>query len=554
MIKTRLLFIFFVALFAAILVKLFYLQFYHPYSLSPNEYLKTHTLDAERGKIYDRNNQPLAVNTLKYRLYGEPKKIEDKNITVKALNSVLNIGEATLEGMLDPNKEYVAIQSRMDENKKNDIEKLKLRGLGFEDEYDRYYPEASLSAHIIGFVGKDKDGASVGYSGVEGFYDRDLAGLPGIVKTERDLLNKPILMGVQERIDSENGRDLTLTIDKSVQEIVKKKLVAGVEKYKVKDGCVIVANPNTMEILALSCLPDFDPNTYYTYSQDTFKNAAITDTYEPGSTFKPLVMAAAIEERAVKPDDIYDESGAIIRSGYTIRTWNDKYEGKISMTRILERSSNVGMVYVGEQLGNDKLYDYVRRLGFGNVTNIDLEGESTGTVKTQKQWYPIDYATVTFGQGIATTPLQVITAFSTLINGGNLMRPYVVGKTNDGVEDKVREPRVVRKVFSQKTSEIMKKMLYSTVEHGEFKWAKPEGYTFGGKTGTAQIAIGGRYDASKTIASFIGFAPVENPRFIALVILHEPGSSQWGSETAAPLFFEIAKDLLVYYNISPDSK
>jgi cell division protein FtsI/penicillin-binding protein 2 len=428
-----------------------------------------------------------------------------------------------------------------------------IKGLGFDEEYQRYYPEASLAAHLVGFVGKDKDGGDVGYFGVEGYYDKDLKGLSGLVKTERDVFGRPILIGTQEKLSSENGRDVLLTVDKPVQEIVKSKLKAGVEKYGAKDGCVIVANPKTMEILALSCLPDFDADKYYNFSQDHFKNPAISNVYEPGSTFKPLIVASAIEQKAIKPDDQYNETGPVQVGEYSIKTWNNQYGGRSTITNILERSSNVGMVYIGQKMGNDKVYQAIDRLGFGKATNIDLQGEVASYLKDREDWYPIDYATVTFGQGIAVTPIQMITAFSAVINGGILMQPYVTYATIDNGKETYRKPQPIRRVFSQRTSNIMKQMLYSTVEHGEFKWAKPEGYKIGGKTGTAQIAIGGGYHESKTVASFIGFAPVDDPQFIAIVILTEPTTSQWGSETAAPLFFDIAKELLVYYNIPPDS-
>jgi cell division protein FtsI/penicillin-binding protein 2 len=553
MIKTRLLLLFFLTLFVVVTVKLFYIQILNPFNYSSNDYLKTNRLSAERGKIYDRNHQPLVVNQISYRLFAEPKQIQDKEETIHKIDDVLKIGEATLSARLDMTKTWVSLAPLITAEDKQALEKKGITGIGFDDLYQRYYPEASLAAQLIGFVGKNKDGEDTGYFGIEGYYDQDLVGLPGFIKSERDLLGRPILFGTQEKTDSENGRDLVLTVDKTVQQIVKKKLKEGMDRYQAKDGCVIVANPNTGEILALSCLPDFDPDKYYNFTEQEYKNAAISSTYEPGSTFKPLVMAAGLEEKVIKPDDFFNEDGPVAVGEYKIHTWNDKYEGKISMTRILERSSNVGMVYIGNKLGNDKLYEYVQKLGFGNLTNVDLQGEVDGVVKDRSQWYPIDYATVTFGQGIAVTPIQMIRAFSSLINGGKLMRPYVIYKTYDGGEEKVREPHVQRQIFSERTSEIMKKMLYSTVENGEFKWAKPKGYKFGGKTGTAQIAVNGKYDPSKTIASFMGFAPVDKPQFIALVILHEPGSSQWGSETAAPLFFDIAKDLLVYYNIPPDN-
>lgn len=551
MTKQRFLFIVFFLSYLAIISKLFYLQIINPSSIKI-DYLKTSRITPERGRIYDRNGELMVVNKSSYLFFAEPKKIVNLGEFVKKVDSVLYIGEASLEAKIDKNKNWVAIKNEIEPDQKQKLQKLKLKGLGFEDRFLRYYPESSLSAHLIGFVGKNSEGEDVGYFGVEGFYNKELVGLPGIIKSDRDILGKPILIGTQQRLDPENGRDLYLTIDKPVQEIAKTKLQKGLEKYRAKEGCIIIANPKTLEILALSCLPDFDVSQYYLFTEEFFKNPAISNLYEPGSTFKPLIMAAALEEKSLNPDDFYDEKGSIKIGEYTIKTWNDKYEGKISMTRILEKSSNVGMVYISEKLGQKKMYSYLKKYGLNQDTGIDLQGEATGYLKEENDWYPIDFATTSFGQGIAITPIQMIRAFASLVNGGNLLKPYVVKKITSGKEEKNISAKLIRQVISPKTSEIIKKMLLSTVENGEISWAKPKGYQVGGKTGTAQIPIKGHYDPTKTVASFVGFAPVNDPKFIALVILREPQSSPWGSETAAPLFFEVAKELLVYYNIAPE--
>ena len=272
---------------------------------------------------------------------------------------------------------------------------------------------------------------------------------------------------------------------------------------------------------------------------------------EPGSIFKPLIVAAALEEKVIKPNDTFDEEGPIKIGGYFIRTWDDKYHGETTMTRILETSSNVGMVHIGEKLGNDKVKEYINEYGFGKTTNIDIQGEVPSHIK--QSWYPIDYATATFGQGIAVTQIQMIAAFSSIINGGWLMQPHVVKTlTSENGDTQDIAPKKLKRILSDKTSTQIKEMLRATVRHGEAHWDIPKGYEMGGKTGTAQIALQGSYDESKTYASYIGFAPVNKPVFIMLVTLNQPETSQWASETAAPLFFDIAKDLLVEYNIAPD--
>ncbi len=548
--KIKLIFLFFIAFYIAIVVRLFFLQvIYSPVNKSP--YLKTNKLVPVRGRIYDQKNQSLVLNQNSYQMYVEPKKIEDKDRLLHQLSESLEIEEASISAKLDMSKYWVAIASGLTQEQKDKIDKLNLKEVGFDYQTKRYYPEASLSAHILGFLGKDSQGEDVGHLGVEGFYDRDLRGLPGFLETERDILGRPILIGVQQRVEAEDGRDLILTIDKNVQEISKKRLLEGMEKYKAKKGCVITADPKTMAILSLVCLPDYDLEKYYLFNENFYKNQAIADLYEPGSVFKPLIVASALEEKKIKANDTYDETGQVAVGEYKIKTWNDKYEGKISMTRILEKSSNVGMVYIGEKLGDKKIYSYLEKFGFGKNTGIDLEGEASGYLKPANGWYPIDYATVTFGQGIAITPIQMTRAFASLINGGYLMKPYVVQKIISKSKTTEMKPKIEKRIFSQTTSDIIKKMLVSTVENAEAKWDRPKGFSIGGKTGTAQVPIKGIYDASKTIASFIGFVPAENPKFLTFVVLYEPQSSIWGSETAAPLFFKIAKDLIVYYNISP---
>ncbi len=551
MIRVKLLLYFFLFCFVAIFVRLFIIQVLEP-SVYAKDYLQARKLLPERGKIFDRNLEPLAVNQTKFRLFVEPQNIEDREEVIRNIDRVLKIGEATLEARIDPSKVWVAIKGGLEKDVRDEILAMEMKGVGFENEPTRFYPEASLSAHILGFVGKNQDGESTGYFGIEGYYEKELIGLPGFLKSERDVFNRPIFVGVQDKVDAENGRDLVLTIDKSIQNIVKTKLKEAVEKFDAAQACATVANPHTMEILAMSCLPDFDPERYYEASPEAYINTIISETYEPGSTFKPLIVAAAINEKKIKPRDTFNEAGPLEISGYTIQNWNKKYIGTMSMTNILERSSNIGMVYIGGKLGNEDLYRYLDKYGFMKPTGIDLQGEVGGLIKPQNAFYPIDYATATFGQGIAITQLQLLTAFSSLINGGYLMEPYIVKEIRQGDKVRTREPVQKEQIIDEYTSEVMKKMLQSSVDHAEMKFTFPKEYKLGGKTGTAQVAVQGQYDASKTIASFIGFAPVENPQFVSLVVIREPKTSIWGSETAAPVFFEIAKELFVYYNIVPE--
>jgi cell division protein FtsI/penicillin-binding protein 2 len=554
MLRLHIVFYGFVAILSLIVVRLFYVQAIAPDQYATNDYLRTVRINPLRGSITDRHGEPLVINETRYELFAEPeniKKKHDLDDVIEDLDRILKTGEATLEAKFKTDKLWIAVDRDISFKEKDRIEKLDIFGLGFNETTRRYYPEASLAAQLVGFVGKDEDGDGVGYFGVEGYYNKDLEGLPGILKTERDVLGRPIVVGTQDKLRGEDGRELVLTIDKNTQRIAKEKLKDALKTYEAESGCVTVANPRTMEILAMTCLPDFDPAQYYEFSEKEFRNPIVTDVFEPGSIFKPLIVGAGLEEGVIKPTTTFNEKGPIKIGGYYIRTWNDKYSGKIDISHILQTSSNVGMVYIGRRLGNEKIRKYLDLYGLGQLTNIDVQGEVPSSLRSK--WYPIDYATATFGQGVAVTQIQMITAFSALINDGWLMRPYVVKKmiSESGTSNEIK-PKKIRRILSEKTSAQVRKMLYETVLHGEAKWKIPKGYKLGGKTGTAQIAVEGSYDASKTNASYIGFAPVSDPKLIVLVTLHEPQASPWASETAAPLFFDIANDLIVEYNISPN--
>ncbi len=550
--KISFLFLFFVIFFIAIIAKLFFIQILASDRYNKQNYLRTQKIMPVRGQIFDRHRQPLVLNQTTYLLYAEPKKITNKDMLIDQLDSILHLGVATISAKIKNEKLWVPIKGNIDKKTKDAISQLRDEGLGFDEESKRFYPEGSASSHLLGFVGKDEKGDNVGYFGVEGYYEQDLAGLSGIFKSERDLFGKPIFVGIQDQIQEENGRDLILTIDSAIQTIVKDKLLSGMEKYGAREGCIIIAEPYSMEIIALSCLPDFDQTTYANFSESFFTNPTLSRIYEPGSIFKPLIMASALNEKVIQPDDIYDEKGAVTIGSYRIQTWDDTYEGRITLTRVLEKSSNVGMIYIGSKLKNKILYSYLKKFGIGEKTGIDLQGELSAFLKVEPEWRSIDYATATFGQGIAVTQIQMIRAFASLINGGYILQPHVVKSFFSDNRENVVESKTIRRAIGDKASSQIKKMLESTVERGDAQWARPKGYRIGGKTGTAQIPIAGHYDPNKTIASFVGFAPIDKPKFIVLVTLKEPTSSPWGSETAAPLFFDLVKELFVYYNIAPE--
>jgi cell division protein FtsI/penicillin-binding protein 2 len=505
-----------------------------------------------RGKIYDVNGQILATNELSYTMFANPKVIKDTYNVSRRIGEAIGLNSATLEAKLKEPKQWVSLASNITKKQRDAVKNLEIFGIGFDETSRRLYKEASLAAHIIGFIGKDSVGEDTGYYGIEGYYDKELKGLEGRRGQERDVHGRPILFGIQDTIKTVAGSDITLTIDGAVQNMAKNKLKEGITKYGAKSGCIIVADPNNMNITALTCLPDFDQSEYYKYPTSYYRNPALQDTYEPGSTFKPLVVASAIDTGAVSRETTISEVAPIKISGYEIDNWNGKTEGTISVQRVLEKSSNIGMVQIGEKLGTKNLVSYIKKFGFGEKTGINLQGEVAAPLRKDTTWKELDYATATFGQGIAATPLQLMSGFASIINGGTLFTPNIVKKiTYNGVEQ-LQKPQEIRKTVSTNTSAVMRNILESVVENGEYKYKKPVGYRFGGKTGTSQIANAGGYDEEKTVASFIGFTPVDKPKFLGFVMLNEPTAAIFGSETAAPLFFDLSKELLTYYNMSPE--
>lgn len=554
--RLSVIFIFFFLCFSLILVKLFFLQvisFENLAGLAEKQRSEELTLPASRGRIFASDGSPLVINKKTYGVFLEPKNISDKEKVINTLAKELDISTASISSKLNNTSLlWLPITHQVEEDKKEKIALYKLPGVGFIDETKRYYPEASMAAHVLGFVGKSGSGADQGYFGLEGYYDQQLRGRDGKLIQEIDPAGNPILTGSRQAVPVEDGRDLVLYLDKTIQFITEKNLKDGIERYGAKGGTVVVMDPKSGGILAMASYPSYDPADFRKFAAEFYKNPAVSGSYEPGSTFKVLVMAAAINEGKVKSDTIMDENGPVEIGGYTINTWNQKYHGKITMREVLDYSSNVGMVFVEKQMDKDLFLRYIESLGFGESTGIDLQEETSPSLRPKNKWYEIDYATASFGQGIAITPLQMVRAVAGIANGGKLMEPHVVKeiKLANGTSILVA-PKVVKQVFKPEVTSVLTEMMVSAVDNGETKRLKPAGFRIAGKTGTAQIPISGHYDAEKTITSFVGFAPVEDPRFVMLVTLREPTASPWGSETAAPIFFTIARELFSYLGISP---
>ena len=552
-------------------------------------------IPAARGRVFSADGFPLVENQIAYLVYGEPPNINNVTTAAQRLGEVLweenpkfeirnssasgdslNLKQIQstndlnskheeierIEGALSQNLQWVPLAHKVSPETKEKIEALGIEGIGFEEEPKRFYPEKTLAAHLLGFVGSDEQGQDQGYYGLEGFYNGDLRGRPGRVVEEKGASGEPILLGNYKKIPAENGRDLMLTLDRSVQFLVEQKLAAAVKKYGAESGSVVVMEPETGAILAMASFPTYDPATRKHRTENTetqnfsdsvlqWTNPAISETYEPGSVLKALTMSAGIDTKTVKPQTTMQDSGPITVSGYTVDNWDGKHHGEETMIEILQHSNNCGAAWVGQQLGAKQLRNYFLKFGLGEVSGIDLEDEDTGIVKELSEWRPIDLANAAFGQGVSMTPLQLAAIFSTIVNKGVMMRPYLVSEIREDSKVISIEPKESARVLSAKSANIMVEMLTAAVEGGESKFYNLKTHRVAGKTGTAQIPIEGRYDPTKTNCTFIGFLP-SYPEFVMLVLLRKPSASIYAAETAVPTWMEIARELTVYYGVEPD--
>lgn len=568
-------FIFFVVFFL-LLSRLFYWQILQSDRLqaaAESQYTSVKKTTGSRGNIYSSDGHLLVTNHDVYTLFAEPKKFtQSKEQIVTLLTSFMPIDEsanaelATLSAYLqqtqeewkttflkrleDPSLRWVSLKRKLPREIKSAIDQIGLSGLGFEREEVRYYPEASMAANILGFVGRDERDEEQGYFGIEGYYDRELKGQEGVVTQEKDALGLPIAIGGYDVIGSRDGRDITLTIRRDLQFLLEEKLKEGMVRYGSKTAEAAIMDPKTGAILAMASFPSYDPAKYYTFDPQTYKNLFVQDVYEPGSTLKIITVSAGIDTGSVSPDTQCDRcAGPRVISGYTIKTWNEKYYPNTTITDGLVHSDNTAMIFVTDKVGKEKYIEYLRAFGLDTKTGIDLQEEATPPFR--KEWKDIDVATASFGQGIVVTGIQMLSTAQAIANKGLMMRPFLTQSVKQGDQVITIDPKPLRQVISQDTADKVTFMMEAAAQHGDAKWAIPKGYRIAGKTGTAQVAVSGHYDEEKTVASFVGFAPADDPKFVMLVKLREPTSSPWGSETAAPLWFSIARDLFIRMRIAP---
>ncbi len=509
-------------------------------------------LAPQRGSILDRNGDPLAVSLDAESLYADPKLIRDPQATAKQLSKLLKMPQAELSRLLSEQKRFVWIKRKLEPEVAKQLRRLKIAGLHFVTEHKRYYPLASVAAHILGFTGLDPKGLE----GIELAYDQLLQGEPGRLISQRDARGRGMATAEQLVQGGVTGHSLELTIDSTLQYIAEKELARAVKKARAIGGTVVVQEPASGRILALASQPDYNPNLAGKYRASKRRNRAVCDSYEPGSTFKPFLLASALEEGVVRLGQKIDcENGRFEVGGKVIRDHGKKYK-MLTLEEMLKVSSNIGFAKLGKALERDRFHSYLRDFGFGEPTGIDLPGEVGGVLRAPSRWFEIDLAAISFGQGLTVTPLQLTTAMSAIANGGLLMEPYLVEKIidADGQVVQQRLPQAQRRVISEETARRVREMMVSVTEPGGTgtKAAIP-GYQVAGKTGTAQKVdpVTGGYSPDKRVSSFVGFVPAERPALVISVVVDEPKGKTYGGLVAAPVFASIAGQALNHLAILP---
>ena len=504
-------------------------------------------ISPKRGTIYDRRNRELAVSIKVESVFAVAHKIADKPRTATLLAHALGLDPDRVRRRLEGARSFCWIKRKVDFPQVQKVRELDLPGIYFETESKRFYPKRELAAHVLGYVGMDNDGLA----GLEHLYERDVRGTAGRILLHTDA-RKRYFSSVERPPTA--GSDLVLTMDESIQYLVEQELRAQVEKSRALGGTAIVMNPVTGAILAMANLPTFNPNHYGRYSESSWRNQAVLNIYEPGSTFKIFTAAAALEEGLTTPEEqIHCMNGGIVIGKHRIR--DHKPFGWLSVRDVIARSSNVGVIQLGFRIGKQRLERYLRHYGFGRPTQVDLPGEARGLLRPASDWHTVDLGTISMGQGIGVTPLQMIAAAGVIANGGYWVPPRVVERIRSGVDswspsDSRDGPR---RVLRKRTAETIKEMMSVVVSAGTGRAARLRGFSAAGKTGTAQkVDERGGYSHTRFVASFVGFAPVDNPALSVVVLIDEPRGLYYGGQVAAPVFKKIAEKTLNYLSVPPD--
>jgi cell division protein FtsI/penicillin-binding protein 2 len=509
-------------------------------------------LAAQRGVVRDRTGAILATTVPLRSLYAIPSRMGDHAAIAAAsakLAPLLGTTSEVLLAKLDAGSDWLYVRRRLPEETARAIELLGITGLGFETEPKRMYPNDTVGAHVLGFVNDD----GLGQYGIEGKYDTMLRGLPGRLVVERDPKDRDLAVGLRTASPPVNGSDLVLTIDLVIQTSAERALRAAMVKEKATGGSVVILDPRDGAILALASYPSYDPSAVAKADPQSLMDRAVSWTFEPGSTMKAITIAAAIDRGVVTPSTTYVDTGCTVIGGRRLCNAGSKSYGTSTVTQILEHSANAGAVFVAQKLGAEQLYSYLGAFGFGEATGVDLSAEARGSVRPLAEWYPVDLGTIAYGQGVAITPLQLAAAYAAIANGGTLYQPYVVAARRDADGEHRTAPVAVRRPITPETAATLRAMLTSTVDNGIANLAAIPHFSVAGKTGTAQIpSDDGRYVDDAYISSFAGFAPANDPRFVAVIVLERPQSKLLGTITAMSTFRAIAEDALRTTRVQPD--
>lgn len=544
----------FLAVFAVLFFRFFDLQVLQADRMmekARRQHEKTITLDSSRGAILDRQGKPLALNLDVTSVYATPSSIDDPKLVARQLAPMLNLPQKHVEKRLrDKERHFVWIQRKILDHSEHRMKDLAIDGVNTLMETRRFYPKGPLLSHVLGFAGIDNQGLE----GLEVGYDPLLRGYARRVVLYRDAFGREIIPEWQRKTQALPGHAIHLTIDEVIQYVAEQALERAIAKTKAKGGAVIVMNPKTGEIIAWTLRPTFDPNYIQRASPQVWRNRALTDPYEPGSTLKVVLAAAALESEHVQPDTlIYAGDGEMPISGTIIH--DHEKAGWVTFREAIRRSSNVALVKTALGLGGERVYRFLRAFGFGEKTGIDLPGESVGILRSPDHWSQRTLASLAIGQEIAVTPLQLLTAVSAVANEGWLMKPFLVREVSDprGRMIERHTPQIRRRPIRAETAKTVTDLLVNAVENGTGWRAAVPGYHVAGKTGTAQKVdpATGTYSSTKSIGSFVGFVPAEDPEFAIVVVIDEPQGSAWGGVVAAPVFREVAEQTLRYFNVAP---
>lgn len=526
-------------------------------ALAANQQYEQVELGGKRGQILvkdgpaGKQTYPLATNQTMYALNLVPSQISDKRGTAEKLAGLTQLGTDHIYEQINNSKQYIPpVKRKMPYEEAKKIGELRLSGTFILPEQNRFYPEDGLAAQVLGFV--NNEGA--GQYGAESYYDDILAGKSGSKSGAQSASGEAVALGGSSYVPPKDGDTVVLTIDRNVQFQAEQVLSGAITRHSATGGSLIVMDPKTGAIVAMASQPTFDPNRFGSYSAEDYANQALTGAYEPGSTFKTIAMASALDAGAVTPNTVFNGTKSVTVDNREIFNSSKTAYGRETMTQVIERSDNVGMVYVAQQLGGQRLYDYLKKFGFGTPTGVELDGEVNPGLPPIDELGDVNFATMAFGQGISVTPIQLLTGINVLANGGQLVQPHVLDQIQrrDGTVENV-EPKVVRQVISPQAASQITGMMVRVTEVGAGKPAAVPGYRVAGKTGTAQIARagGGGYEEGANIGNFVGYAPASDPRFVMMVRVDRPKGVVFAEESAAPAFGEMAKFLLKYYNVAP---